>query len=696
MRKFIRSGLVPTVPTSGDCDTWATTDIFEAEVVVNTRDSRVFTRAGNNIIELTNQGGGGSGTVTSVATAGLISGGTITTTGTITTSMATNKLVGRSTAGTGIMEEITLGTNLSFSGTTLNAASTPLTLAATQIGFGSGANLLTGSADFTWDDTSKNFTITGTIGQLLSNTNNVWYVAQGDAGFWFTGAASTGLLGHRGFGMDLKTNQIYTMGDAVSGSGNGTYIRVNDTAGTITLTHANGATLGTVTSGTWNGTVIGTTYGGTGLNAIGTAFQELRVNAGATALEYYTPVAAGSALSSITAATAINTIDSLNFAQTWNWSTLSTQTAFSYNANALTSGTILSLASSGAAALNSTNGLLYVANTSAITNGILARFQSNSTAGSGFTVLATGQATIGTTTASAAASLLTVLNNTTAPRISVSSTSAVGYTGYGFYSGATGKGGLYRENSSEQVVVLDSTDNIRVRLSSSNGNVIVGTGSTFVNGLIIDNSFAGAGLFNKVVNSSTTGFSDLIAQNNASETTDIFRVGSAFANTYLRNNSMVWGSNGASGVAHKFIFYSQSNTSGSSMEWHIGTATSVTDATTKKLQLTSDGNLLVATTATAAGTSATKTFVVENGTAPAGNVTDSWQVYSADIVAGNAAPHFRTENAAVIKLYQETTAVAAATFVANASANIVYQESTFDGYTLEKLVKALRNQGLLA
>ena len=67
--------------------------------------------------------------VTSIATAGLISGGTITGTGTITTSMATNKLVGRSTAGTGVMEEITLGTGLSFSGTTLNAsgAASPLT-----------------------------------------------------------------------------------------------------------------------------------------------------------------------------------------------------------------------------------------------------------------------------------------------------------------------------------------------------------------------------------------------------------------------------------------------------------------------------------------------------------------------------------------------------------------------------------------
>lgn len=63
--------------------------------------------------------GTASGTVTGVtATGPLTSSGGATPN--ISTSIATNKLIGRGTAGTGVMEEITLGTNISLSGTTLN------------------------------------------------------------------------------------------------------------------------------------------------------------------------------------------------------------------------------------------------------------------------------------------------------------------------------------------------------------------------------------------------------------------------------------------------------------------------------------------------------------------------------------------------------------------------------------------------
>jgi len=50
---------------------------------------------------------------------------------------------------------------------------------------------------------------------------------------------------------------------------------------------------------------------------------------------------------------------------------------------------------------------------------------------------------------------------------------------------------------------------------------------------------------------------------------------------------------------------------------------------------------------------ATNTFTIHNGTAPVANIADAYSQYSADIVAGNAAPHFRTENGSIIKLYKE-------------------------------------------
>jgi hypothetical protein len=104
-------------------------------------------------------------------------------------------------------------------------------------------------------------------------------------------------------------------------------------------------------------------------------------------------------------------------------------------------------------------------------------------------------------------------------------------------------------------------------------------------------------------------------------------------------------------------------------------------------------NLLVG--ASTIGTSATNTIAVVNGTAPSSSATDIFHLYSADVTAGNAAPHFRTENGAIIKLYQETTAVGNS-IISLGGGNAVLDDTTFDGYTLRQIVKALRNQGILA
>jgi hypothetical protein len=81
--------------------------------------------------------------------------------------------------------------------------------------------------------------------------------------------------------------------------------------------------------------------------------------------------------------------------------------------------------------------------------------------------------------------------------------------------------------------------------------------------------------------------------------------------------------------------------------------------------------------------------------APTTSATDAYKQYSADVTAGNAAPHFRTENGAVIKLYQETTAVGNST-ISVGGGSAVLDDTEFGGYTLRQVVKALQNQGILA
>jgi hypothetical protein len=105
------------------------------------------------------------------------------------------------------------------------------------------------------------------------------------------------------------------------------------------------------------------------------------------------------------------------------------------------------------------------------------------------------------------------------------------------------------------------------------------------------------------------------------------------------------------------------------------------------------GNIGVAYNPT--GRAETNTVFVTSGTSPITSITDGFQQYSNDITAGNAAPHFRTENGSIVKLYQETTGVAASTFVTNTS-GILNDTATFDGYTIGQVVKALRNLGILA
>jgi hypothetical protein len=91
----------------------------------------------------------------------------------------------------------------------------------------------------------------------------------------------------------------------------------------------------------------------------------------------------------------------------------------------------------------------------------------------------------------------------------------------------------------------------------------------------------------------------------------------------------------------------------------------------------------------------TNSIGVLTGTAPTASQTDRFLLYSADITAGNAAAHFRTEGGAVVKIYQQTTAVGTAARVGGGGTNVT-DTDTFGGYTLGQIVQALQNAGFLA
>lgn len=130
--------------------------------------------------------------VSSVTATGPItsSGGT---TPNISTSMATNRLIGRGSAGTGVMEEIALGSGLGLSGTTLNAGNVDLLeITATTSNAREDNYAPTG-----WPGVSAN--IAKVIRLSTTNTNNVTSLgglASGTAGKIVTivNASANGLI----------------------------------------------------------------------------------------------------------------------------------------------------------------------------------------------------------------------------------------------------------------------------------------------------------------------------------------------------------------------------------------------------------------------------------------------------------------------------------------------------------------------
>jgi hypothetical protein len=288
---------------------------------------------------------------------------------------------GRVTAGTGLVDADipTLASAGKVSGNAINSGT------------------ISGTADI---NSSGNLVTTGTVqGAVVRATNLRVYEAGGK---YVQLAAPAGMVG------DL--NFVLPVADGAAG----TLMKTNGT-GQLSFGALSAADIPSLDTAKLTAGTLPVARGGTGLlsyginsvlvsNVTGSAILSLNCTAGQV-IKFDGLGHSGcgnddtggvAGLSSLTAATAINNIDNTNFAQTWNWSTATAQNPLTITGNALITGSLLSLTSSNNA-LNSSQGLLRVANTGTSNAGMIARIQSNSTAGSGVTVLANGKVGIGTT-----------------------------------------------------------------------------------------------------------------------------------------------------------------------------------------------------------------------------------------------------------------------------------------------------------
>lgn len=160
--------------------------------------------------------------------------------------MATNKLIGRGTAGTGVMEEITLGTGLSFTGTTLNAS-------------GSGGTITTQDEGSTLSTTvtTLNFVGAGVTASGSGATTTI--TIPGGGGGATANQQSITSTGQTVFNLSFS----YTVGDK------GLSVFINGVRQTITTHYTESSTTQvTFTSTVTSGNVVDFVYG-TGVGATG-------------------------------------------------------------------------------------------------------------------------------------------------------------------------------------------------------------------------------------------------------------------------------------------------------------------------------------------------------------------------------------------------------------------------------------------
>jgi hypothetical protein len=298
------------------------------------------------------------------------------------------------------------------------------------------------------------------------------------------------------------------------------------------------------------------------------------------------------------------------------------------------------------------------------------------------------------------------VNADTAARLDMGSVSSFNFisliqtkataAGAGVPSTANFRGFLYASNANGNQFVISANDGISFSSQNPNGYNTTGDQMRLKNGnLAIGTGYsASARLDIKAQGALSTDIAFRVR--NSADSADLVRLNGNGTHFFFNSNGTtninfyeyghgIWANGGSS--------FRIKNLNGSTSIEGATSTRFITDVTNKAI--TFDGRQLHIGGQALPTINGDSCIIIESGTAPTTALSDRFYLYSADITAGNAAPHFRTENGAIVKVYQETTGVAAATLVGGGGTTIT-DTDTFGGYTLQQIAQALKNLGILA